>query len=112
MPSAEKHFEQYKKNKASLGKVISIAQPPYDWAVTIAFYTAIHLIEKFIVDKNPKKQPSKDHTDRMKWVEMISELKPIRNYYYALSQSSWQSRYMCIPFDKESTNKTDRKSVV
>lgn len=106
MPSAQEHLDQYRKNKSSLEKVMSIDKPPYDWAVTIAFYTAVHLIEKFIVEKHPKGKSSSDHEDRMNWVKMISELKPIRSYYTALSQSSWQSRYMCIPFDKDATNKT------
>lgn len=106
MPSAQEHLEQYRRNRASLGKVMGIEKPPYDWAVTIAFYSAVHLIEKFIVEKHPKNKPSSDHEERMSWVQMISELKPIRSYYSTLSQSSWQSRYMCIPFDQESTNKT------
>lgn len=106
MPSAQEHFEQYKRNRASLRKVMDIEKPPYDWAVTIAFYTAVHLIERFIVEKNPKKRPSSDHEDRMNWVRSVSEFKPIRSYYTALAQSSWQSRYMCIPFDQENTNKT------
>jgi hypothetical protein len=106
MPSAKEHLEQYKKNKASLEKIMRIDKPPYDWVVTIAFYAAVHLIEKFIVEKHPTGKASSDHNDRMQWVTMIAELKPIRSFYSALSQSSWQSRYMCIPFDQENTNKT------
>jgi hypothetical protein len=107
MPTPKEHIEQYRKNKNTLNKIMAMDKPPYDWVVTIAFYTAIHLVERFIVEHRHK--PSINHEDRMNWVTKIDILKPIRAYYTSLSTSSWQSRYLCVPFDEKKANASLRQ---
>jgi len=52
-----------------------------DWAITGLFYAAIHLIEGFLASKGVFVG---SHSERIRWIEKISELKLIFKPYRKL----------------------------
>lgn len=99
MPGSDQHFTQYKKNRSFLNVLMQQEQPAYDWIVTVAFYTALHLVEKTIAQMGAN---SADHKMRERFINSLAELRPIRNQYLFLEMESKKSRYYCVPFMKES----------
>lgn len=94
MPKADQHFNQYEKNKLFLIDLLSSKNKQNDWIVTVAFYTALHLVDRTIVTGSENYQP-KNHEIRKKLVDSISSLKSIRSQYYYLYMESRKSRYHC-----------------
>lgn len=108
MPTPEKHFNQYNKNRKFLNALIQQNSIHYDWIVTIAFYSALHLIDQFIVSQNSSFKPD-DHKKRNNLVGRVDKLKPIREEYLSLQLDSHYSRYSCIEFNKEMAEKSIKK---
>ncbi|HGA1025246.1 TPA: hypothetical protein ACIQN7_005780 [Bacillus cereus] len=96
MPKADQHFYQYEKNKLFLSSLLGSDSKQNDWIVTVAFYTALHLVDKTIVTNSESYQP-KNHEIRKRLVDSISSLKSIRREYYYLYMESRKSRYHCNP---------------
>lgn len=99
MASAQSHHAQYRQNREFAHSLLQQETPRYDWVVTIAFYAALHLVDKVIVSKNQSVKPD-DHKTRNFLVGTVQELKQIRTQYMSLQQMSHQSRYLCVPFNK------------
>ncbi|MFM9279722.1 hypothetical protein [Paenibacillus jiagnxiensis] len=97
---------QYERNKKSLNQIMSIEDYPCDWAITIAFYSALHLVEYhlFKVDQKNRIRRSNEkenHTERNR--EVVKELKlghEVAHAYRALYNESRAARYDCIPIKK------------
>lgn len=102
MPTAIKHFDHYRRNRSVLDRIRGLENPPYDWVVTIAFYTALHLIEHRIVSITGS--GSDNHGDMTRCVDRLAELKPIQRYYDSLKTNGWKARYKCVPFQKNQTD--------
>lgn len=105
MPSSEKHLQQYRKNRETLASLQGIVPPPNDWIVTVAFYSAVHLMEKVLVDKLGRS--SKSHANRNDLIASIDILKrnrTIRSNYTALEMNAWRSRYECVTFTDSETS--------
>lgn len=49
MPTPDQHRQQAEHNKAFIRDLDTT--PYLDWAVTVAFYTALHLVEWFLTSK-------------------------------------------------------------
>lgn len=95
-PSKTQHLLQYIKNRKVLEDVLTLKDQPNEWIVTVAFYTALHLVESVIAAKGTS---SGSHKNRRQNVASIPELKIVRNDYKWLERASYKSRYHCIPLD-------------
>lgn len=98
MPSREMRNIQYGRNKETLSDLYTLEKQRYDWVVTVAFYTALHLVEKHLPLKARK------HEERNKIV--INEIKfgnDVADAFRALFNASIISRYHCQPI-------TDRRA--
>lgn len=95
MPKAEAHEKQYKHNKTLLQCDTLQSEENCDWAVTIAFYSAMHLIEKFFANKGIH---NKSHEARNNFVtrETVLKRKKIPAKYNFLYNQSIRSRYECV----------------
>lgn len=92
MPSETQHYEKYKHNKKILDDDI-LANVYNDWKVTIIFYCAVHIIEKFFSKIN---MHNESHRKRHSAVNDFSLLKPIASKYQVLYMLSIKSRYNCL----------------
>lgn len=100
MPEAEAHEKQYKHNKNLLQCNVLQSEENYDWAITIAFYSAMHLIEKFFAEKGIH---NKSHEARNRFVanEATLKRKRIPIQYNLLYNQSIRSRYECAKITLE-----------
>ncbi len=65
----------------------------YDWRVTVAFYIAVHLVERVLYKEC--KVNSSNHTDRKNFIKSNPCLREIRSDYQQLYQMSRKARYEC-----------------
>ena len=90
MPGVDVHSRQAKHNKAFLTE-FNLVQTAYsDWAVTVMFYTALHLIEAYLATKGL--HPA-DHGVRDNYLTRMTALKPIYRPYRELRHYSEKARY-------------------
>jgi hypothetical protein len=70
MPNSRQHREKADHNRSALNSLDVNACP--DWAAVIAFYTAVHLVER-LRTRQPKAsdQHSGDHHDRLQFVRSV-----------------------------------------
>ena len=87
MPSADQHRKKAEKNRALLALVSPNDYP--DWVVVIAFYTAVHLVERLRAASGDGH--SRDHADRLAYVHMHHST--IHTAYYQLQNASMLARY-------------------
>ncbi len=92
MPNKETHLEQYQHNKDFLENGISDKNKFADWAVTVTFYCAVHIVEAALANINIH---SKNHNDRGKKIENL-RCPRLKTYYKDLYSRSITSRYNCI----------------
>jgi hypothetical protein len=90
MPTAEEHQRQADHNLEFLS---TIDQDEFcDWFTTVAFYVAVHLVEKLRALRN---EDSADHTDRNAFV--LDEHPEIHVYFRELYNLSRTVRYGIAP---------------
>lgn len=95
------HLAQYYHNKSMLSMPIFNGSSSHrDWAITIAFYCALHLVEKTLADATPCGH-STSHVDRNFRVARDRKFRPIASYYQVLYNQSRRARYECVSFSKE-----------
>lgn len=101
MASQELHYNQYKSNKELLKTdVFKLEDSQYlDWIIIIAFYGALHLVEKKLHEIGSKH--SKNHYDRNINILTTKELLPIKSEYYTLYVQSKRARYDCCSFTRK-----------
>lgn len=100
MPNTSQHLEQYKKNRLLLDSMISdLSQMPEhpDWAITISFYSALHLIEKRMAELGYENATT-DHQTREKMMYRVPEFKSVFSLYNTLKSQSYRARYQCCAF--------------
>ncbi len=100
MPDTESHVSRYKHNLDVL-KSPELCKPENrDWAITVAFYAAVHIIESYFAKND---QHCSSHSRRNKMVNCEKNLKkmsvPAR--YLTLYNQSIRSRYACVPITKK-----------
>lgn len=105
MPNEKQHRLQYQRNKETIIFLLSSPNPYYEWVVTVAFYTALHLVD-LVITKKLGFDPIHSHSDRDKYLEKLSCLKEIRQEYKSLQLDSKQARYYCVPFNKVKAEKS------
>jgi hypothetical protein len=65
-----------------------------DWLTTMAFYTAVHLVESRLATYH---QHSPDHHSREQWMARCSDFRGvIYNNYSELKRQSERARYGCV----------------
>jgi hypothetical protein len=87
MPSADQHRRKAESNRAFLA-TISRADFP-EWVATVAFYTAVHLVERLRAAAGHG--DSTGHDDRTNYV--LIEHPSIHTAYHALQATSMLARY-------------------
>lgn len=110
MPSGSEHLDKYSKNKALLlDNALSIDTTTYyDWVGIIAFYSAMHLVQKVMAESPDilpaDKQPT-NHHECMAIVRKYDVFKGIKNTYKVLLDLSWAARYSPRHLSKDEAQK-------
>ncbi len=93
MPNSTQHRDKANHNRTFLSTIDVNAYP--DWAATVAFYTAVHLVERLrTLLPNPMQQHSTDHQDRLTFVQ--KHHRGIHAPYRDLFNAALLSRYETI----------------
>lgn len=93
MPAARDHQAQAQHNRQLLAHLCIGACTHPDWATTVAFYTAVHLLEAYFDRK--QKPHSKTHAQRYFTLTSMPELSPVNRSYQELKDLGRVSRYDC-----------------
>lgn len=95
MPDTSRHLDQYNHNKKFLTstELDKDSSTFPDWVITVAFYSAVHLIEKELANI-PFHSPN--HKNRDEVIVKIPKLKQIATQYATLEMQSKKARYECI----------------
>jgi hypothetical protein len=107
MPTAIEHLQKYDANRLLLdscnGKPLVHACPC--WAVTVAFYAALHLVERLASRSGIT---NRDHTERMNYVR--DDHPTITTSYRILMDAAKTARYFSrASFDAKYRNDTVQK---
>ena len=92
MAIEQAHSRQAAHNQEFVDFLDLDSTPYLDWVVTGAFYTAVHLVEKFLArhDMHPE-----SHKYRCKTMSTIDCLQPVFEDYCDLHTESESCRYLC-----------------
>lgn len=88
MPNPKQHQQKADDNRAFLNSLSSTG--PAEWIAVVAFYTAVHLIEKLLAYRSPPLH-SKNHEERNDAVR--KHYKAIQKEYHELFNLSLVARY-------------------
>ena len=86
MPKPKQHQEKASSSRAFLDSISTDAPP--DWIATVAFYTAVHLVEKLRAYRG---EHSENHEDRNSAVRR--DYRAIQTEYHELYNHSLVARY-------------------
>ena len=97
MPTAEQHLTKYRVNKRLLETdemSIEKNSKHYEWIITVAFYSALHLIEREM-DMNDEIpcNGTTDHKSRNEVIAKTARFRNIRAQYKCLADACWKARY-------------------
>ena len=101
MPSSKEHLEKARRNYVLYERFQTEAQDP-DWALTLLFYAALHLVQAYAVqDCARRNRPApRHHTERLGYVR--DRLASIFRSYRRLQSGSEQARYdLVLPTSEE-----------
>ncbi len=103
MPDNSRHLDQYKHNKKLLTSTeLDKDKTSFpDWVIIVAFYSAVHLIEKELASIPFH---SSTHKNRDEIIVKIPKLKPIATQYATLEMQSKKARYECITLKNKHAN--------
>ncbi len=103
MPQDADHIRQAAQNARFLSTFDLSATHHPDWAVTVAFYTVLHLVEAHFARSN---RHCYDHSSRNR--EVSSQLRAIEVEYMQLYNESRRERYDCSPVTSGDAQRTIR----
>ena len=107
MPSRDEHLAQAAKNEKLAN---TLAKGEFtDWAVTLYFYTAVHLIESYLSIHG---YHCDDHTERNKRISAIPQLRQIFHEYQTLKTLSRQARYHAQPITPDDLKRAQEKLAI
>lgn len=86
------HLDQWQHNRRFL-ETISPTYP--DWAVTAAFYAALHSIDHLL--EHDKAQPPNSHRDRLALIRTTNRYSKIWSHFVSFYGLSRTVRYMAAP---------------
>lgn len=90
MPSLGQHIGRARANARLLNAWTAEGLPHPEWAITVAFYTAVHLVEAHFAAQGVDNQ---DHGERWRAIARDRQLAGIRRAYTRLYYSSVEARY-------------------
>jgi len=102
MPTANEHYDKYCHNKNLLSSELFDPNKAknHDWAITISFYSALHIVEKKCAELG-QTHHFKGHLERNNFVLRVKDFKPIAAKYHTLYNQSRRARYDCVDFSKD-----------
>lgn len=71
--------------------IMDIQPAPYDWAVVIGFYAAVHYVNAYLWEQLGYEP--RNHYDRISWVNRVKDLQPAARSYNLLFDYSLKVRY-------------------
>lgn len=95
MPSKEAHVAAAKLNQASLDYLLAGGDEHLPWAVTVAFYKALHVVETvFAADKQSPLPHTDDHKLRNQVLKTTNRYRQLWRMYRPLWEASLIARYL------------------
>jgi hypothetical protein len=88
MPSSAQHRDKADRNRAFLGTLKGGANP--EWVAVVAFYTALHLVERLAACDSIH---NSKHTDRLDYLKKHENHRAIHADFLALFDASLVARY-------------------
>lgn len=91
MPNASEHQDKCNHNRTFLNSGLVASNPC--WAATVAFYVAVHLVEKLATLNRTPPSHHTSHNKRELWLSRHPRHRVIFNEYETLRDASQTSRY-------------------
>jgi hypothetical protein len=96
MPDVRTHQQKVEHNQQVVAYLQLAGHDYLDWVVTVMFYTALHLVDQVLYQRdgiNPR-----DHRQRHAAIAHEPLLAPVYRDYRELEWQSQRSRYECANF--------------
>ncbi|MBA2446594.1 MAG: hypothetical protein H0V51_01065 [Chloroflexi bacterium] len=95
-PKTSAHLETAARNRDIAALVaqsssLDVQPPPFEWAVVVAFYSAVHYVNAYLWEKQRYEPP--DHGARRNAVLRIAELRVADSAYANLRDLAHRARY-------------------
>jgi len=91
MPNSTEHRAKYDLNRTFLNTGLATANPP--WAAVVAFYAAVHLIERLAAAEQRGPIHHRTHTQRRLYLSKHRQHDVLADPYEALQDAAETSRY-------------------
>ncbi|MDR3619660.1 MAG: hypothetical protein P4L85_09940 [Paludisphaera borealis] len=93
MPNEASHLSLANHNQDLLDKLVAEIDAFPDWAATVAFYKALHVVEAVFACENPARHGA-DHPTRERVLKSDKKYEHIYRNYRVLYAASMVARYM------------------
>lgn len=93
-PKTRDHLATAERNRIVAGALIGepdVQTISNEWAVVIAFYAAVHLVNAILWERQSLEPLN--HEERSRFVFRLAELRPIAQVYPRLSVNAYHARY-------------------
>src|SRR4051812_13984154 len=94
MADEKEHLAAAAENK-QLGLTLLVSPLSPRWSVVLAFYSALHLVDAYLVRVGYR---PRNHEDRRASIQRLRELRPLWEDYRTLDTRSREARYDFKPF--------------
>lgn len=94
MPTYMQHVYQAERNEYFLASFDPATTQHGDWAITIAFYTALHMLDAYLATRQVHPD---SHFERIGKLLADPKLQSLRVGYLRLYKESRSARYDCRP---------------
>lgn len=91
MPSAAEHRAKYDANRTFLDTGLATTQP--DWAAVVAFYAAVHLIERLAAAEPRSPIHNGNHAERNRYLGRHRQHRVLTSHYTELQLAASVGRY-------------------
>ena len=95
MASEQQHIVQAARNQ-EVAELLATGGY-HDWAITALFYSAMHLIQAYLVQSG---RTANSHWQRRQWIRNLTELRPVLAAFDELQAYSENARYECRNFSQ------------
>src|ERR1700733_9644906 len=102
MPRDDQHRKKAENNEAFASALDTSDPTKENWAVTAAFYSALHYVEQFFVKHGT---PCKDHEQRNDQFKRDIRIREAYASYSYLASLSHDARYRCDPLPPQAFEK-------
>jgi enterochelin esterase-like enzyme len=102
MPNKKSHIEKARHNTKFYASFDLHETPFKDWVVVGVFYSALHIIDAYLVTKG---EHSFSHITRDSWIKNRRELDPVWFDYRDLKELRMQASYKCRAFSADEIKK-------